>query len=128
MCCSRDFHQLCGCVSSASYQVGTYIGNSSAESFPGPAQLSVACSTEKRFFVRARGNEATAYKLGLRFSSHRVPDSSIELGVPSLVPRPSYVQFLCAKTEEEGLEFLTSLVPRPCARSSLAVRNFKLGK
>ena len=33
-------------------------------SFPGPAQLSIACSTEKCFFIRAwgvPGNEATIY-------------------------------------------------------------------
>ena len=39
-------------------------------SFPGPAQLSIACSTEK-FFIRAQGepgNEASSYLLGGDFS------------------------------------------------------------
>ena len=74
--------------------------------FPGPAQLTAVWSTEKRFFVRTRGNEAT---LGLRFLSHHVPDPSIELGVPSFVPRPSHLQVLQKRMKKAWNFLLASL-------------------
>ena len=50
-------------------------------SFPGPAQLSVACSTKKRFFVRVRGepgNEATKLLCDAKILQNSVSNQKLD--------------------------------------------------